>query len=62
MLTMAADLNYVFFNWLMREHDIQVRKLLSQIEEMDRQLAAVRYTRALMRFCREQDYERGTNL
>lgn len=59
MLTMA-DFNYVFFNWLISEHDIQIRKLLSDIERLDRELACVRYTRALMNFMREQDYDRET--
>lgn len=59
-MLLMADFNYVFFNWLIREHDIQIRKLLCDIERLDRELACVRHTRALMRFCREQDYDRET--
>ena len=52
----SPDLNYIFFNWLMREHDIEIRQLLSQITKLDHQLACVRNTRALMKFTREQQY------
>lgn len=51
-----ADFDYIFFNWLMREHDIEIRKLLSELENLKHQLACVRNTRALMRFTREQEY------
>lgn len=55
MVTMA-DFDYIFFKWLMKEHDIEIRKLLIELENLKHELACIRNTRALMRFTREQEY------
>lgn len=55
--TMFDGLNVVLIHWLLKEQDITISKLLSELEWYKRQLAFVRETRALMRFVREQEYK-----
>lgn len=50
-------MDYIFFHYLMKEHEAEVARLLNEIECLKYQLSSVRTTRALMRFTREQEYE-----